>query len=110
MNSDPIIIVRLAPAAKRRVRSPPDPDRTRTFRRRLAAECPLACALPERQIAPMNERSISRPQLLEGRTSILSPAFRYVPAVKTDPSKTHAPDATPSPAPRSGVATVAARV
>lgn len=38
----------------------------------------------------MNERSINRPQLPNGHTSILSPAFRYVPAAKTDISKTFA--------------------
>jgi len=38
----------------------------------------------------MNERSINRQQLPNGHTSILSPAFRYVPAVKTDLSKTFA--------------------
>jgi hypothetical protein len=38
----------------------------------------------------MNERSIPEPPLPKGHTSILSPAFRYVPAVKTDLSKTFA--------------------
>jgi len=38
----------------------------------------------------MNDRAINRPQLPNGHTSILSPAFRYVPAVKTDLSKTFA--------------------
>ncbi|HXJ35457.1 MAG TPA: hypothetical protein VMS22_15595 [Candidatus Eisenbacteria bacterium] len=38
----------------------------------------------------MNDRSINKPQLPDGHTSILSPAFRYVPAVKTDLSKTFA--------------------
>jgi hypothetical protein len=38
----------------------------------------------------MNERSINRQQLPNGHTSILSPAFRYVPAVNTDLSKTFA--------------------
>ena len=38
----------------------------------------------------MNERSIHQPQLPKGHTSILSPAFKYVPAVKTDLSRTFA--------------------
>ena len=38
----------------------------------------------------MNERSIPEPRLPKGHTSILSPAFQYVPAVKTDLSKTFA--------------------
>ena len=38
----------------------------------------------------MNERSINRQQLPNGHTSILLPAFRYVPAAKTDLSKTFA--------------------
>ena len=38
----------------------------------------------------MNDRSINKPQLPNGHASILSPAFRYVPAVKTDLSKTFA--------------------
>jgi hypothetical protein len=38
----------------------------------------------------MNERSINKPQLPNGHVSILSPDFRYVPAVKTDLSKTFA--------------------
>ena len=38
----------------------------------------------------MNERSIHQLQLPKGHTSILSPAFKYVPAVKTDLSRTFA--------------------
>ena len=38
----------------------------------------------------MNERSIHQPQLPKGHTSILSPAFKYVSAVKTDLSRTFA--------------------
>ena len=38
----------------------------------------------------MNERPIHQLQLPKGHTSILSPAFRYVPAVKTDLSRTFA--------------------
>jgi hypothetical protein len=38
----------------------------------------------------MNERSIHEPPLPKGHTSILSPAFTYVPAAKTDVSKTFA--------------------
>ena len=38
----------------------------------------------------MNERSINRPQLPNGSASILSPAFRYVPAAKTDLATTFA--------------------
>jgi hypothetical protein len=38
----------------------------------------------------VNERSIHQPQLPNGHTSILSPAFQYVPAVKTDLSTTFA--------------------
>ena len=38
----------------------------------------------------MSERSIHQTQLPKGHTSILSPVFQYVPAVKTDLSKTFA--------------------
>jgi hypothetical protein len=42
------------------------------------------------ELSDMNVRSINTPQLPNGHTSILSPSFRYVPAVKTDLSKTFA--------------------
>jgi len=38
----------------------------------------------------MNHRSINPPELPKGHISILSPTFRYVPAVKTDLTKTFA--------------------
>ena len=64
----------------------PNADVSLTTRRAI----PASLRTVVNGITDMNERSINRQQLPNGHTSILSPAFRYVPAVKTDLSKTFA--------------------